>query len=256
MNPSARTISTRRGLPAALILAALALASVAAAETLPVNLGEAGQYVILAKTGISTTGTTDIHGNIGTSPADSTSITGFGLSLDSNRIYSNSARVNGRVSAANYAPPTPATLTLAVGAMEAAYTEAAGRAANVTELHGGDLGGLRLAAGVYKWSNAVSIPTKLTLDGSSNAVWIFQIAGGLTVASGVEVVLEGGAQAKNVFWQVAGVTALGTTSVMNGTILDLTAITLNSGATLHGHALAQTAVTLIANRVDSNDTGL
>lgn len=97
----------------------------------------------------------------------------------------------------------------------------------------------------------MTIPTDLTLVGNKNAVWIFQIAGTLSISSGVKVILKGGAQAKNIFWQVAGVTNLGSASVFNGTILDQTAVTMQSGAVLNGRALAQTNVTLIANTIKS-----
>ena len=133
--------------------------------------------------------------------------------------------------------------------MQTAYTDAAGRPAGVTELGAGNIGGLTLAPGVYKWSSGVSIPTNVTLRGGENDVWIFQIAGTLKISSGKMVILRSGAQAKNIFWQVAGATTLGTYSTFNGNILDKTNIAVQTGATLNGRALAQTAVTLDANTV-------
>jgi hypothetical protein len=221
-----------------------------AAGPAPVDLGTAGNFAILSKAGISTTGTTKITGNIGASPIAATAITGFGLVMDSSGAFSSSTLVTGRVYAANYAVPSPSQLTVAVGAMETAYKNAAGRTAGVTELGAGNLGGLTLAPGVYKWGTGVTIPTNVTLSGGRNAVWIFQIAGTLNISSAKNVILEGGAQAKNIFWQVAGATTLGTNSTFNGTILDKTNIALQTGAVLNGRALAQTAVTLDANRVN------
>jgi hypothetical protein len=95
------------------------------------------------------------------------------------------------------------------------------------------------------------VTKNVTLAGGPNAVWIFQIAGNLTLGSGVKVVLSGGAQAKNIFWQVAGGAGveIGTTAHMEGTILAKTAIHLRTGASLNGRALAQTAVTLDKNKV-------
>jgi hypothetical protein len=216
-----------------------------------VNLGSAGNFAILAESGISSTGTTSILGDIGVSPIAATAITGFGLILDGSGTFSTSSLVNGKVFASDYTAPTPANLTAAVSDMQAAYTNAAGRAPNVTELGSGNIGGMTLAPGVYKWGTGVTIPTDVTLSGGANAVWIFQIAGTLTVASGVEVVLAGGARPSNIFWQVAGTTTLGTTSRFKGVILDQTDIVMNTGATLDGRALAQTAVTLQSNTVNS-----
>lgn len=133
--------------------------------------------------------------------------------------------------------------------MEAAYTDAAGRAAGVTELGAGNIGGLTLAPGVYKWSGVVTIPTDVTLSGGPNDVWIFQMAGGLTQAANTKVILTGGAQAKNIFWQVAGVASMGAGAHMEGVILSATGITLVTGASVNGRLLAQTAVTLQMNTV-------
>jgi hypothetical protein len=210
--------------------------------------------VILAKSGITTTGTTSITGNIGVSPISAAAMTGFGLIMDSSNTFSTSSRVIGKVYAANYAVPTPANLTAAVSAMETAYTEAAGRTLSViTEKGAGNIGGMTLAPGLYKWSTGLQIPTNVTLSGSANDVWIFQIAQNLTVSSGVQVILSGGAQANNIFWQVAGQTTLGTGSVMRGNILCQTQIVIQTGASLYGRALAQTLVTLDAATVVKPD---
>jgi hypothetical protein len=214
-----------------------------------VNLGSAGSYVILAKTGVSTTGATSITGDIGLSPAAATYLTGFALMLPSASAFSTSAQVTGKIYAPGYADPTPANLTTAVLDMQSAYTDAAGRASTVTELGAGNIGGLTLVPGVYKWGTNVTIPTDVTLSGGQNDVWIFQIAGNLDISSATKVLLSGGAQPNNVFWQVAGQTTIGTTAIFNGNILDQTTIVLNTGAMLNGRALAQAAVTLDANTV-------
>ena len=216
----------------------------------PVVLGSAGTYVILAKDATSNVPTSTITGNIGVSPAAATFITGFDLDLPSGAAFATSTQVTGNIYAPGYAAPTPTNLTVAVGAMEAAYTDAAGRLIpDHTELADGDIGGLTLPAGLYKWGNTVTIPGNVTLHGGANDVWIFQIAGGITQASGARVMLTGGALAENVFWQVAGVVALGTTAHMEGVVLSQTAITLNTGATVTGRLLAQTAVTLAGNTI-------
>lgn len=225
--------------------------TVATSETGPaaVNLGTAANYVILAKSGVSTTGATSVVGNIGLSPAAASFITGFALSAPPT-TYSTSALVTGQVFAADYDPPTPATLTTAVLDMQTAYTNAAGRTLpDFTELGAGNINGLTLAPGLYKWGTGVSIPAAVTLSGGVNDVWIFQIAQNLTVGNGAIVTLTGGAQARNVFWQVAGAATLGTTANFKGIILSQTLISLNTGATMTGRALAQTAVTLNATAI-------
>ncbi len=215
----------------------------------PVNLRAAGSYVILAKSQVSTTGVTAITGNVGLSPAAASFITGFALSAPPTS-FTTSSLVTGKVYASNYAVPTPANLTTAVLNMQTAYTDAAGRSSpDFTELGAGNIQGMTLVPGLYKWGTGVSIPSAVTLSGGANEVWIFQIAQNLTVGNAAIVTLAGGAQAKNVFWQVAGSATLGTTSQMKGIILSQTSVVLNTGATLTGRALAQTAVTLSAATV-------
>ena len=221
-----------------------------AAGRQPVDLGLAGNYVILAKSGISTVPTSAITGNLGLSPAAASYITGFSLVADASGVFSTSAQVTGNVYASDYAVPTPANLTTAVSNMEAAYTDAAGRTLpDFTELGAGEIGGLTLVPGLYKWGTDVLITTDVTLNGGPNDVWIFQISGGITQASATKVILTGGALPKNIFWQSFGVVALDTTAHMEGVILAQTAITLNTGATANGRLLAQTAVTLDSNTV-------
>ncbi len=216
----------------------------------PVVLGTSGDYVILAKTGISTTGTTAITGDIAVSPAAETAITEFSLVRDSTGTFSTSSFVTGKVFAANLTSPTPSMLTTAVSDMETAYTNAAGRSnPDATELGAGDISGMTLTPGLYKWSSGLLIATNVTLSGDANDVWILQIDGDLTVSNGVIVNLNGGAVAKNVFWQIAGKTIFGTTSDVKGVFLSKTLIDLQTGATLNGRALSQTAVTLDANAV-------
>ena len=119
----------------------------ASASRLAVNLGTAGDYAILAKSGISTVPTSAITGDLGVSPAAATYITGFSLTADATNVFSTSPQVTGKVYAADYAPPTPSNLTTAVGDMQLAFTDAAGRAPDVTELGAGNIGGMTLARG-------------------------------------------------------------------------------------------------------------
>jgi Ice-binding-like len=229
-------------------LMVLALPAFAQAAT-AVDLGSAINYIILTKAGVSTTGTTHVQGFIGVSPIAATAITGFGLKRVA-PTYSTSSLVTGKIFAANYAAPIPGHLTVAIGNMLTAYNDAAGRKnPNAIQLGAGNIGGLTIKPGLYKWSSNVNIGSNVTLSGTENGIWIFQIAGTLNVAAAKRVVLAGGALDKNIYWQVAGATTLGTTAVLHGTVLDKTKIVLKTGAKLYGRALAQTAVTLDASLV-------
>jgi hypothetical protein len=220
--------------------------------TPPVDLGLSGDYVILAESGISTTGVTPITGNMGISPLAATYITGFGLILPAGGAYSTSSLVTGNIYAPGYAVPTPANLTTAVTNMSTAFTTANGLAPSVTELLAGNLNSQTLAPGVYKWSTGLLITTGLTLDGGGDkcASWVFQVTGDLTVANSAIITLANGANSKNIFWVVAGSKAqLGTGVDFSGNILCKTLISLNTGAKVLGRLLAQTAVTLNASTV-------
>ena len=178
------------------------------------------------------------------SPIAATAVTGFSLVTNPQNVFSRSAQVTGRIYAADYAVPSPSNLTTAVGDMQTAFTDAAGRAPRVTELGAGNIGGQTLTAGVYKWGTGVLIPADVTLSGSSTDIWIFQIAQNLTVSSGKKIILKGGALAKNIFWQVSGLVDAGTTAHLEGTILSQTSIAFHTGASINGRLFAQTAVTL------------
>ena len=140
--------------------------------------------------------------------------------------------------------------------MDSAYVDAAGRPNPVAvELGGGIIGGMTLSPGVYKWSSVVTIPTDITLagTGSGSDVWIFQFAGGLTQAANTTVNLTGGAQAANIFWQVAGVASFGAGAHFEGIVLGATGITPVTGATFCGRLFAQTSVTLQMNTVTQSE---
>jgi hypothetical protein len=249
------------GLVQSMVMISILLAGTARGgfPELPVPLGSAGDFVILAKTGISTVPDSDITGDMGVSPIDHTAITGFALTPSHALTeFSTSTQVDGNIYAANYQIPTPTKLSVAVSHMEAAYTEAAGRInPNTEEENGGSIAGLTFVPGLHRWSTDVNIAGAVTLDagGDPDAVFIFQISGILTMASNQDpgIILAGNAQAKNIFWQVAGGVTIGTDSHFEGIILSQTAIHLLTRASFNGKLLAQTAVTLDQNVV--NDVG-
>lgn len=204
-----------------------------------VDLGVAGNFAILSKTGVTDVYKSSITGDVGASP-----VTGAAILVTC-------AEVVGTIYAVDAAGPLPCVvknsimLTTAIGDMETAYTNAAGRTTpDYLNLGAGRVSGQILTRGLYKFTSAVTIPTNITLSGSADDVWIFQIPGTLKVSSGVKVILKGGAQAKNIYWQVAGTVTLGTTSHFEGTILAKTGIDLQTGASINGRTLSQTAVTL------------
>jgi Ice-binding-like/Bacterial Ig-like domain len=210
----------------------------------PVNLGAAGTFAILSKTGITDVYASAIVGDVGTSP-----ISGAALLLSC-------GEVSGKVYVVDAAGPAPCaindatTLTAAVGDMETGYLDAEGRTSpNFTELGAGEIGGLTLAPGLYKWGTDVLISTDVTLSGGPNDVWILQVAGQLKQANATRVTLAGGAQAKNIFWQVADDAVIGTTAHFEGVVLGKTLVSVKTGASANSRLFAQSAVTLEMNAI-------
>ena len=227
------------------LLAAPLAATAQSAPQAPVQLGSAGTFALLSKTGVTNVYASVINGDVGASP-----ITGAAIGLTCGEIKT------GILYTVNAAGPLPCSvtaatlLTSAVSDMQTAYTDAAGRVRpDFTELGTGEIGGKTLKAGLYKWGTDVKISTDVTLSGSPTDVFIFQIAGGIKQASATRVTLAGGVLAKNVFWQSAGVVTIGTTAHFEGVILAKTLISVQTGATVNGRLLAQTAVTLQKNTV-------
>lgn len=209
-----------------------------------VNLGVAGDFAILSKTGVTDVYKSDITGDVGASP-----ITGAAIHLKCSEVV-------GTIYTVDAAGPLPCRITnatrlgTAVLDMQAAYTDAAGRVKpDFLNLGAGNIGGKTLTPGLYKWSTSLNIPADITISGSPTDVWIFQVAGTLKLSSAVRITLEGGAMAKNIFWVVTDAVTLGTTTHFEGNILGQTGINMQTGATINGRMLAQTAVTLQMNTV-------
>jgi hypothetical protein len=214
----------------------------------PVRLATAGAFTILAKSEISNVPTSEIIGDLGLSPAAASYITGFSLTRVG--AYWTTPQVTGHVFAANNDPPTPVELTTAVGDMELAYTDAATRPTpDFSELGDGAIGGETLEPGLYKWTTSVTVASDVTIAGAANDVWIFQISQDLEMSASKKMILSGGARAKNIVWQVAGIANLGTGAHAEGIVLSKTAIKLGTGASINGRLLAQTAVNLASSTI-------
>ena len=212
----------------------------------PVDLGLAAIFAGLSKAGITDVPSSAITGDIGASPISGTAI---GVTC---------AEVTGTIYAVDAAGPAPCSvidpvmLTTAVSNLETAYTDAAGRPAGVgpnLNIGGGTVAGQTLVPGTYTWGSNVTITTDLTLNGGPNDVWLFQITGTLNISPNMQVVLTGGALAKNIFWQVSDAVTLGTGSHFEGNILAQTNIAMNTGASINGRLLAQTGVSLDQNTI-------
>ena len=213
----------------------VAAQAVAATGPATVGLGTAAPFAVLAGSPkVASTGATVINGNLGISPA--AAVTGFPPGI-----------VNGTVHTAD------AVALQAKNDLTAAYTDASLRP--VTATHG-TLGGLTLVPGVYNAGGVVlDLTGTLTLDGQNdpNAVWIFQATSSLVTASSSTVKLINGASSCNVFWQVVSSATLGSGSTFVGTIMAQASITMDSGVTLHGRALAENEqVTLIDDTITSS----
>jgi hypothetical protein len=244
------------------VLALAAACSTVTSATQAVDLGTAGDFVILAKTGISTVPTSAIKGNIGVSPISAGAMTGFSLIMDSSGFFSTSSQVHdteqtayaeGMAFASDYAAATATALTAAVGFMETAYTNAAGRPnADAARINygGGTLGGVfggetdKLTPGVYTFGTDVDIAGSIYFEGNATDVFIIQMTGKLSQAANTKVILSNGALAKNIFWQVATNVVVGAGAEMQGILLAKTDVLFLTESKLIGRVLTQTACNL------------
>jgi hypothetical protein len=228
-----KTLKRSALLVLASLLAACGEQLVEFADQAPVALGAADGFAVLAGSTVTNTGATSVTGDLGVSPG--TAVTGFPPGTLNGTLH-----------------PGDSAAAAAKADLTTAYNDAAGRTDGAVAV-AGNLGGQTLTPGLYKSTSSLEISSgDLTLDarGDPNAVFIFQMASTLTTTAGRQVILSGGARAANIFWQVGTSATLGTTSAFHGTIMADQSITLNSGATLDGRALARIgAVTLDSNTI-------
>jgi len=220
-----------------------------------VDLGTAADFAIIAKSGVSTVPFSVITGDVGVSPIAGDALTGFSLITNSVGKYTTSAQVTGKLYTANDIAPTPVKMTAAVGDMETAYTDAAGRVdPDHVEYMSGALGGATLSPGLYKFAASVGFSTDCTLSGSSEDTWIFQIGGDMSIAANKRIILAGGALARNIVWVVAGKTTYNAGSHFEGIILCATSAEFLTGSSINGRVLVQTTVVLQQTTVTSPTT--
>jgi hypothetical protein len=236
--PSVRPVARKPfGLRLAATLAALVpAATVFAAGPAPVNLGSTAHFGILAGAAITTTGGGAIHGDVGASP-----IAGSGIGIPAAQVIGTIYEVDASGPAG--AVVAPALLSAAKGDLTTAYNDAAGRgpapSGPFLNPGNGNIGGLTLIPGLYKFTGTASITgANVTLTGGPDDVWIFQIAADLEEAGSMQVILAGGAQARNIFWQVGTSATIGTSAVFQGTILANQAVTMNTSSSMSGRLLA------------------
>jgi hypothetical protein len=201
----------------------------------PSVLGTADSFAVLAGSTVTNTGATNVFGNLGVDPG--LAVTGFPPGLVS----------GGTIHAGD------AVALQAQNDATGAYITLAGEA-STADLTGKDLGGMTLTAGVYHFSSSAQLTGALTLDaaGDPNALFVFQIGSTLTTATSSSVLVLNGAEDCNIFWQVGSSATLGTTTAFKGTIIALTSITLDHGATVSGRALARNAaVTMDDNQIST-----
>lgn len=216
-----RRVAITGGAAGAVLLAvALGLQQSPAFAATPVGLGSATSYSVLAGTTVTNTGLTTLQGDLGVSPGSA--ITGFPPGVSTGAVHA-----------------ADAVALQAQSDVVTAYNNAAGQPLNTSV--SGDLVGLTLTEGVYKSTSSLALSGRLTLDGQGNpnSVFVFQAASTLITASASSIVLINGARACNVFWQVGSSATLGTASHFKGTILALTSITVQTGTTVEGRALAR-----------------
>jgi hypothetical protein len=227
--------------------AAALLINAATAEDGPleVKLEKAGNYVILAKTGISTVPNSVITGDIGVSPIKAAAMTGFSMTMHGE--YSTSTQLTGKAFASDYDSPTPKTLLTAVSDMETAYSDTAGLTDDNVVGQDGEIGGKTLAPGLHDFGGndiAIGVATEVTFSGSASDVFILQTSGSMKQAADTKVILSKGAKAENIFWQVAGGVEVGAGAHLEGVILAMNEVTFITGSSLTGRVLTQKACVL------------
>ncbi len=220
-----------------------------AAGPVPVDLGSAARFTILSGAAITTSGSGRINGDVGASP-----IAGSEIALTQ-------SQVNGTIFAVDSTGPpgsvmNPTLLSLAKSDLTTAYNSAAGRtpvpSGSNLNPGAGNIGGANLIPGLYKFTGGALITgANLTLTGSEDDVWIFQIASSLGVGSNIQILLVGGAKPRNIFWQVGASATIGTFAVFKGTIMAAQSVTMDTGSTMDGRALAFTAGVTFNSELES-----
>lgn len=214
------------------LVSGFASVTVTSAPAAGPSLGTAARFAVLGSTAVSCVGVSNIAGDVGVAPAGS--VSGFPAPCTISAPGAPTPHINNAVATTAQSDVTPAFNALA--AMPCG-----------TSLTGQDLGGKTLAPGVYCFTSSAQLTGVLTLAGPANGLWVFQVSSALTTGTSAQVVMSGGGQAKNVFWQVGSSATIGQTTAFQGNIIAGVSVTLVQGASLNGRALSKAGVTMDTN---------
>jgi hypothetical protein len=216
----------------------------------PINLRTTKNFAILSKSGISSI-TSTITGDVGVSPIASTAMTGFSLILDSSGSFAKSSQITGNAYASNYEVPSPSYMTTAINDLTTVYNTVASLSTSSPShlnIKAGLISGETFESGVYEWGSNVNFSSDISVKGNNTDVFVFKMSGALIAGSGVKIILIGtngsAPIADNIIWKVTNYVLAGTTSHLEGTFLVATHAVFQTGSSLNGRVLSQTAVTL------------
>ncbi|WP_158607297.1 ice-binding family protein [Rhodohalobacter sp. SW132] len=219
--------------------------------TTMIDLGKAGQFVILAKTNIHNGSESMITGRTGEGSVSDTTET---EKTKEEKAFADSVRQTTSdeviVWQSDQSDTTSQDVSEAIEDMMSAYNNASSQNGNDTASHkNGSFQDSTLTSGTHEWSDSLHIHYDVTLSGSEEDVWLFKVGSDLMIDENIVITLTDGARADNVFWFVEGEVTIGKNAQFEGIILSKNDIKLENGAKLNGRMFSQTSITLDDNTV-------